>query len=79
MNITADALNPRGHHGMEIDDLSEFTTFKQRRRSNSTSHVEQITSKFEVREDEPVFEEEMAAAERAERNGAGRNGAEVKA
>lgn len=43
--------------------MTEFTSFKSRRRSNSMSHhPETIISKFEVREDEPVFEEATMGA-----------------
>jgi len=62
-----------GRDGDEIQDLdAEFATFKARRRSNSKGHLEDqfVRSKFEMRDDEPVFDEEVHGAPTAEADGA---------
>lgn len=45
-------------------DQAEFNITNPRRRSNSKGHIEDqfVRSKFETREDEPVFQEEVHAA-----------------
>jgi len=49
-----------GREGDELMDQEEFNMAKARRRSNSKGHIEDqfVRSKFEAREDEPVFPEE---------------------
>lgn len=44
-----------------MEDLDDFTTFKARRRTNSLGHIDNIPSKFEYNEADPVFEEEVGA------------------
>jgi len=49
-----------GQFGGEMEDLADYRQFnKPRRRSNSMSHVDNIPSKFEYNEEDPVFEEEV--------------------
>ena len=51
----------RGRQGSELEDMTDiYTPHKPRRRSNSSAHLlETLTSKFEVIEAEPVFEESV--------------------
>ena len=51
--------------------MSEYESYKPRRRSNSQSHHEDmLPNKFEVHEHEPVFEEDVHGAFAAEDAGA---------
>lgn len=54
----------RGRDGDELEDIEGFKVFKARRRSNSVSHVENmsIKSKFDTNDIEPVFDEKVHGA-----------------
>jgi len=54
-----------GRDGDELEDIQGgFTVFKARRRSNSMSHVENVSvkSKFDSNDIEPVFDEKVHGA-----------------
>lgn len=77
MECAVTNCTPRGRDGDEIQDLAglpdePLNIFKARRRSNSKGHLEDmyVKSKFEMRDNTPVFNEQIHGAPTVDEEGA---------